>query len=162
VKWAASSVGGIAFSVNGAKIGTRYALNLIAGANVTLAGVDNTALQQVDVTISAAGGGGGSQNPRTSKIDAAGVYLWYIGWGRITGGLPAANAPNTFGLDFDSGCARIVSWGPDATTAGGLKFVNLNADGSGAAERLRITAAGYVGIGNPGVLPDTGTANVHL
>jgi hypothetical protein len=45
---------------NGAAVGTRRAINFIAGSNVTLSISDDASNEEVDVTISAAGGGGGS------------------------------------------------------------------------------------------------------
>ena len=60
----------IAVKVNGTTVGTRSQLNLIAGANVTLDGVDNAGV--VDVTINSTGGGGGSSDyvdPLTTKGD---------------------------------------------------------------------------------------------
>ena len=67
--------------VNGALVGTRSTLNLIAGANTTIVGVDNSAGDRVDVTISSAAGGS-AQTPWASDIDAAGFRL--SNPGRIT------------------------------------------------------------------------------
>jgi hypothetical protein len=51
---------------NGVLIGTRHALNLIAGTNITISEVDNAGADRVDTTISASfplGGGGGLGGP---------------------------------------------------------------------------------------------------
>lgn len=60
--------------VNGALVGTRPTLNLIAGANTTIVGVDNSAGDRVDVTISSAAGGS-AQTPWLSDINAAAFSL---------------------------------------------------------------------------------------
>lgn len=57
------------YSVNGAAIGTQPELNLIAGSGTTIAGVDNTALNRVDVTVQASAVGGVSSfNTRTGDV----------------------------------------------------------------------------------------------
>lgn len=48
----------VTLAVGGTTIGTRPALNLVAGGNVTLSGADNPTGNRLDVTISASGGGG--------------------------------------------------------------------------------------------------------
>jgi hypothetical protein len=58
------------YAVNGAVIGTRPELNLIAGTNVTLSGVDSSVNNRVDVTITSTGGGA---SPLTTKGD---VYVF--------------------------------------------------------------------------------------
>lgn len=56
--WATSSS---SISKNsGAIVGTRAGLNLIEGANITLTVVDDPIDNEVDITIAASGGGGGS------------------------------------------------------------------------------------------------------
>jgi hypothetical protein len=47
---------------SGIVVGTRRAINLIAGSNVSLNVVDDSANEEVDITISAAGGGSSSHN----------------------------------------------------------------------------------------------------
>lgn len=44
----------------GTTVGTRGAINLIAGSNVTLTTTDNSGSDRIDVTIASTGGGGGS------------------------------------------------------------------------------------------------------
>jgi hypothetical protein len=48
------------FSVNGAQIGIRSELNLIAGTNISLSGVDNSGAGRVDITITSIGAGPGT------------------------------------------------------------------------------------------------------
>jgi hypothetical protein len=57
-----SAAGGSSITVKntGTTVGTRGALNLIAGSNVTLTTTDNSGSDRVDVTIASTGGGGGS------------------------------------------------------------------------------------------------------
>ena len=64
-------------SLSGTLVGTRREINFIQGSNVALSIVDNAGANRVDVTITASGGsgGGGSQTPWTSHIDAAGYEL---------------------------------------------------------------------------------------
>jgi hypothetical protein len=95
----------------------------------------------------------GNQTPWLSDIDAAGYHLRNLGAARITGALSATNAPNTFGLDESAGFGHLVSWGPDAATPGGFIFTAIDSDGTGTAERMRISSKGDVGIGNPAILP---------
>lgn len=47
---------------NGADVGSRPKINLIEGANVTLTITDDPTNNEVDVTIAATGGGGGTGN----------------------------------------------------------------------------------------------------
>src|SRR5215831_7064745 len=54
------------YAVNGAVIGTQTQLNLIAGTNITLTGVNNTGANRVDVTVVATGG---MSDPTTTKGD---------------------------------------------------------------------------------------------
>lgn len=53
---------------NDASVGTRWALNLRAGANVSITAVDNNAANRVDVTISAPGGSGGGMADPTNTL----------------------------------------------------------------------------------------------
>lgn len=48
--------------INNVFIGCRYAINLIAGNNINIVGVDNSSDDRIDVTISCSGGGGGTMN----------------------------------------------------------------------------------------------------
>jgi hypothetical protein len=52
--------GGVEVKKNGTPVGTRTAINFIEGTNITLGVVDDAGNDEVDVTIDAAGGGGGS------------------------------------------------------------------------------------------------------
>jgi len=58
-------------------IGNRPGINLIEGSNVTFSGVDNSTSNRVDITVSAVGGtgGGASQTPWLTNVDAAGYNL---------------------------------------------------------------------------------------
>ena len=110
------------YRVNGTLIGTRPALNLIAGSNVTISGSDNAGSDRVDVTVSATGGGSGggavsSVFGRTGAVVAqAGDYSAYqvnnavdqtssytnppwilsLAWSKITGA-PATGVSSVFG-----------------------------------------------------------------
>lgn len=53
----------------GTLVGTRRAINLIEGTNITLTVADNAGTEAVDVTITAAGGGGGSLT--VDEVDGA-------------------------------------------------------------------------------------------
>jgi hypothetical protein len=93
------------YSVNGAVIGTRAQLNLISGSNVTLAGVDNSGANRVDITITAMGAvasvfgrsgavvavaGDYTAAQVTNAVDSTGSYanpVWItsLAWSKVTG-----------------------------------------------------------------------------
>lgn len=71
-----STIQRLGMMVNGVGINNRWRLNLIAGANVVISGADDAANDRVNITInSTGGGGGGSQTPWLSDIDAAAFSL---------------------------------------------------------------------------------------
>jgi hypothetical protein len=69
----AYSLAGTTVKSSGTTIGNEAAINFIAGANVTVNAVDNAANGRVDVTLSAAGSGGGVQSWLPS---AHGLLAW--------------------------------------------------------------------------------------
>jgi hypothetical protein len=93
------------YSVNGTVIGTRAQLNLISGSNVTLAGVDNSGANRVDITITATGAvasvfgrsgavvavaGDYTAAQVTNAVDSTGSYtnpVWIasLAWSKVTG-----------------------------------------------------------------------------
>ena len=68
------------------------------------------------------------------------------GGARISSSLIGGGA-SSLGLDYESSNARFISYGPDVSTQTGLIFLTGNSTASTTIERLRITAAGNVGIG---------------
>jgi hypothetical protein len=54
---------------SGANIGTRKQLNFVEGANITLTIADDAINDQVDITIEASGGGGGTVNTGQVLVD---------------------------------------------------------------------------------------------
>jgi len=69
------------------------------------------------------------------------------GGARISSSLIGGGA-SSLGLDYESSNARFISYGPDVSTQTGLIFLTANSTASTSIERLRITSAGLVGIGN--------------
>ena len=94
--------GGVPISVNGGTIINPLAgLNLIAGANITIAAAQNIATNLTDVTISAAGGGGGfSYTPvavNTTPYTVAPITGWYMYLVDATAGAITMNFPTAVG-----------------------------------------------------------------
>lgn len=82
---------------NGSSVGTRAAINIIEGSNVTATVADNSGSGRVDVTIAAAGGGGGAwtvSSTKTSSFNAAvnTFYPIYTSAAVINATLPPAAA----------------------------------------------------------------------
>jgi hypothetical protein len=65
---------------NGALVGTRRGINLIPGSYVTIVPVDDLANDDVDITISSTGGGGGSEtcNHATIPINALSIDVTHL------------------------------------------------------------------------------------
>jgi hypothetical protein len=90
---------------------------------------------------------------------------------RVTG-TNATHATGTTIIDNFSGAARVLSYGPNATTPGAFSFMGLSNDGSVSSERLGISPTGTVNIpaalvvgGNmsvAGSLTAPGNANLTL
>ena len=66
--------GSIGFLVNGGLIGTRPNLNLIAGTNSSISGVDNGGASRVDVTINAVGSAPGGASGAVQTNNGAGGF----------------------------------------------------------------------------------------
>jgi len=67
-----TSVQKVRFSKDGVLTGTRHEINFITGSNVVLTALDDGGNNRVNLTISSTGsGGGGSQTPWLTDIDAA-------------------------------------------------------------------------------------------
>lgn len=62
--------------VNSSLVGTRPGLNLIAGSNVTLSGVDNSGSDRVDVTVDASGGSGAGYYSSLTAPPAGSTLTW--------------------------------------------------------------------------------------
>jgi len=102
----------------------------------------------------------GTTSP-TVKLEVAGAL-------RVNGAAPT-NLASAGGIDFSSGYTRIISWGADASTKGGIKFVSASSDASLNTIPMVIDTAGNVGIGTTtvtGILqvaqPTTGTGTVTV
>jgi hypothetical protein len=103
----------VAVENNGTLVGTRRTLNFIPGSNVTLTITDDSANEEVDITIASTGGGGGG----VSSVDVSGgsTGLSFSG-GPITSSGTITMAGT---LDLDNG-------GTGSTTAAGAR-TNLDA-----------------------------------
>lgn len=75
--------------VNGSLIGTRDAIDIVAGTGVTLSGTDDAAGNRVRVTVNSSGGGGGGSSLYTE----------------------APTSPNAFDDEFESGSADLATRG---------------------------------------------------
>jgi hypothetical protein len=108
----------INFDVNGALIGSRGTLNLIQGSNTTITGVDNSAQNRVDITVSATGGAhnllDGVQNQDTVAYSPTNGDM-IIGSGNKWIGLVAGAA--TYILTISGG---LPSWQPPAPSTSSL------------------------------------------
>jgi hypothetical protein len=89
---------------------------------------------------------GSPQTPWATDINAAGNQLSNLGAVVITGTFDAGAAPS-FGLDYDAGNSRLVSWGPNTTTNGSFQFISLRSNGSGTLVPLTVLNNGFVGVG---------------
>jgi hypothetical protein len=83
------------------------------------------------------------------KLDVVGNIRTSLGVMVKGSGLTAAASQITFD-QLNTSVSRVVSWGPDTSTAGSLSFWTLSSNATVGAERLRITSAGNVGIGTTG------------
>ena len=107
-----STVQRIEVSVGGTPIGTKKKLNFIAGANASIAANDNSAANQIDITVTATGGGAagvtsyngrtGAVMPQTSDVVSALGYTPFSSAGgvisgnvSVSGTLSAANMTAT-------------------------------------------------------------------
>src|SRR5262249_59484504 len=64
------------YAVNGAVVGTRAELNLIAGTDVVLSGADNSAAGRVDVTVAVTAAA--MQTPWMSDMEAGNFTLYNL------------------------------------------------------------------------------------
>jgi hypothetical protein len=103
----------VAVENNGTLVGTRRSLNFIAGSNVTLTITDDSANEEVDITIASTGGGGGG----VSSVDVSGGTTGFS----FSGGPITSSGTITMSgtLDLDNG-------GTGATTAANAR-TNLDA-----------------------------------
>jgi hypothetical protein len=103
----------VAVENNGTLVGTRRTLNFIPGSNVTLTITDDSANEEVDITIASTGGGGGG----VSSVDVSGG----------TTGLSFSGGPITSsGTITMAGTLDLDNGGTGSTTAAGAR-TNLDA-----------------------------------
>jgi hypothetical protein len=110
---------------NGTTVGTRSALNLIEGSNVTITATDNAGSDRVDATITSTGGGGGGSSFSVAT-DIAPMHWWLASINSQTSGLvdsltDQGSTPRNF---TQSGTPR----SPVATDGNGKTYLAL--DGS--------------------------------
>jgi hypothetical protein len=131
------------YQVNGALIGTRPTLNLIAGANTTISGADNSGGNRVDITVSSAAGG--SQTPWTSDIDAAGFRL--INTGNVGIGITPSAPLDIYRIN-SSGVGPELILRNQGATAGEQARISFWGGGSarGALHWSLDVASGYGGM----------------
>jgi hypothetical protein len=160
------------FYVNGALVYQTPRLNLIAGTGVTISGVANSAQGRADITINATASGG-SQTPWTSDIDAANHVLnnvLSIGVGQSAGGagvfctssgptegylhtntsptgIAGFAASNDLGHSFRFRMAGSTKGSPAIPDTAMIDAATPIAFLITGSEKMRITAAGNVGIG---------------
>jgi hypothetical protein len=75
-------IGAVTVEKNGTAVGTRRNINFIEGTNITLTIADDSANDEVDVTITASGGGGGNLDSLTDVVitsPSTGQVLKYNG-----------------------------------------------------------------------------------
>jgi len=152
------------FYVNGALVYQAFKVNFIAGTNVTISGAVNAGQGRADITINSTGG---SQSPWTSNINAAGFAL--NGVGKIAIGQPSATHPlqilatattatlanttvfiarSAAGSFAGIGISGVLAVNPCIYAVLNTDDLAFGFDSAGTmVERMRITAAGYVGIG---------------
>lgn len=98
----------------GTPVGTRPALNLIEGSNVTLTVTDDAGIGEVDITIAASGGGGGGALTDLSDVTittpAEGEFLKKSSGDWVNADLPAASEST----------AGVVELATSAETTAGL------------------------------------------
>jgi hypothetical protein len=164
------------YAVNGAAIGTRPELNLIAGSGTTLAGVDNSAGNRVDVTVTAtAVGGVTSVFTRTGAVVAAigdytaaqvtnavdttqayanPAWITSFAWSKITGA-PATGVSSVFGRS-----GVVVAVAGDYTAA---QVTNAVSTAGSYSDPTWLTALGWGKItGAPAFLVDPTTTKGDL
>lgn len=108
----------------GTTIGSRSAINLIEGSNVTITATDNSGSDRVDVTIASTGGGGGTSFSVASDI--APLHWWQASQNTQTSGLvDSLNDQGSSPLNFtQTGTPR----SPVGTDGNGKTYLAL--DGS--------------------------------
>ena len=123
-------------SHKGVMVGTESILNLIDGSNVALTVADNPGFNRIDVTISSTGGGtggGGSQTPWLTTIDAASNVL--INLTSINGPTSSINKLG-IGTDTPTGVLDVAHSNPGART--NITFSNPGAESVANRVRLRM------------------------
>lgn len=158
------------FAVNGAPIGTRPELNLIAGTGMSLAGVDNSGGNRVDITLAATATG--SQTPWLQDIDGAnhnlsGVRNVSVNQTiQVSTGLDTLQETATSLTWFTSGGGArwmLEKYGTESGSNAGSDFILVRFDDTGVQlgePIVVVRKTGYVGIGYVG--GGTGTANYPL
>jgi hypothetical protein len=157
------------FAVNGAVIGTRPELNLIAGTGMSLAGVDNSSGNRVDITLAATATG--SQTPWLQDVNANSFNLNNVKNVLVQQTIQVSGATNTLQQTatsltwFANGGSRWQQWIYNSESGGntGSDFFLVRFGDSGAQlgqPIFAMRATGYVGIGYVG--GGTGVANYPL
>jgi hypothetical protein len=96
--------------------------------------------------ITSAGDVGIGTTSPAVKLDVVGNIRTSLGVMVKGSGLTLAASQITFD-QLNTSVSRVMSWGPDTSTAGSLSFWTLSSNATVGAERMRITSAGDVGIG---------------
>jgi hypothetical protein len=129
---------------NGTLVGTRRAINLIAGTGITLSISDDSTNEDVDITISASGSGGGADSDLRNVLDNYGdVYVDVLNLSVVGNSPPqvsvqvrALRGGNYFNVNTTVGPAGL-----------GNNYIWLNSDGTVTVNLSATPGTGQVLIG---------------
>src|SRR6516164_422352 len=134
-------------------IGNRPGINLIEGSNVTFSGVDNSTSNRVDITVSAVGGtgGGASQTPWLTNVDAAGYNLANVAYQGINSAVDT-----TTRLAMQLSGTELAIRAANSSTANATR---IEADNDNATAKIQLVSHGSA---FGGTLQSTGGLNAAV
>jgi hypothetical protein len=157
--WKPTSSGGVTVKKGGATVGTRSAINLHEGTDITLTVSDDAGNDEVDVTVTSTasgGGGGGSPDWAYDKTDNADAFD--IQWdGSQSAGMTTVTVTGSQTLTEKTGVLSVKFSGQGSQDHNCLLIAHSFSIGDSFAVPLRY--AGNAGFGLAGVIFTDGTTS---